>query len=47
MRKPAGTRAISWDLITKSRQKIVAGMYLFVVESPEIDDFVGKFMVVR
>jgi len=47
LQKEPGTRAISWDLITKSRQKVVAGMYLYVVESPSIDDFVGKFMVVR
>jgi hypothetical protein len=46
--KTPGERALSWDLITKSRQKIVAGVYLYVVESPELgDDFIGKFMVVR
>jgi hypothetical protein len=47
--KPAdGSRRVSWDLITKSEQKIVAGMYLFVVESEGLDeDFIGKFMVVR
>jgi hypothetical protein len=48
MIKAPGERAVSWDLITKSRQKVVAGMYLYVVESPELDeDFIGKFMVVR
>ena len=46
--KDPGLKAISWDLITKSRQKVVAGVYLYVVESPELsDDFIGKFMVVR
>jgi len=40
---------VNWDLITKSRQKIVAGVYLFVVESDAegFEDFIGKFMVVR
>jgi hypothetical protein len=41
-------RRVAWDLITKSEQKIVAGLYLYVVESAGLDeDFVGKFMVVR
>jgi hypothetical protein len=48
LEKEPGMRAISWDLITKSRQKIVAGLYLYVIESSELDeDFIGKFMVVR
>lgn len=48
LKKDPGVRAISWDLITKSTQKVVAGMYLYVVESSELsEDFVGKFMVVR
>jgi len=43
-----GTKRVPWDLITKSQQKIVSGVYLFVVESEGLDeDFVGKFMVVR
>jgi hypothetical protein len=47
--KVDGVRSVSWDLITKSRQKVVAGMYLYVVESnaPGFEDFIGKFMVVR
>ncbi len=48
LEKDFDLQAVSWDLITKSRQKIVAGVYLYVVESSELDeDFVGKFMVVR
>jgi len=48
LKKDPGVRAISWDLITKSTQKIVAGVYLYVVESPALDkNFIGKFMVVR
>jgi hypothetical protein len=40
---------LDWDLITKSRQTVVAGVYLYVVESdaPGFEDFIGKFMVVR
>ena len=40
---------IDWDLITKSRQTVVAGVYLYVVESdaPGFKNFIGKFMVVR
>jgi hypothetical protein len=40
---------IDWDLITKSHQKVVAGMYLYVVESDAhgFENFIGKFMVVR
>ncbi len=43
------SRTLDWDLITKSRQKVVAGVYLYVVESdaPGFEDFIGKFMVVR
>lgn len=43
------TRTVDWDLITKSQQKVVAGVYLYTVESdaPGFKTFVGKFMVVR
>jgi hypothetical protein len=43
------SRTVDWDLITKSQQKIVAGVYMYVVESdaPGFKDFIGKFMVVR
>lgn len=48
LEKDFDLQAVSWDLITKSRQKIVAGVYLYVVESSGLDeDFIGKFMVVR
>jgi hypothetical protein len=42
-------RTIDWDLISKSSQKIVAGVYMYVVESdaPGFKNFIGKFMVVR
>ncbi|MCD6163136.1 MAG: hypothetical protein J7K40_12085 [candidate division Zixibacteria bacterium] len=37
----------SWDLITDHMQTIVSGLYLYVVEAPGTDDFIGKFAVVR
>jgi hypothetical protein len=48
LEKPMTERRVSWDLITKSTQKVVAGVYLYVVESSGLnEDFIGKFMVVR
>ncbi len=43
------SRTVDWDLITKSQQKVVAGVYMYVVESdaPGFKNFIGKFMVVR
>jgi hypothetical protein len=43
------SRTVDWDLITKSTQKIVSGVYMYVVESdaPGFKNFIGKFMVVR
>jgi hypothetical protein len=43
------SRTVDWDLITKSRQKVVAGVYLYAVESdaPGFENFIGKFMVIR
>jgi len=40
-------RTASWDLITDNMQTIVSGLYLYVVESPGVDDFIGKFAVIR
>jgi hypothetical protein len=40
---------MDWDLISKNRQDVVAGLYLYVVESdkPGFKNFIGKFLVVR
>ena len=40
---------IDWDLISKSSQDVVPGMYLYVVESdkPGFKNFIGKFLVIR
>jgi len=38
---------IDWDLITKNRQKVVSGLYLYAVEAVEGENFIGKFVIVR
>jgi hypothetical protein len=38
---------IDWDLITRNRQKVVAGLYLYVVESTDGESHIGKFVIVR
>ncbi len=40
-------KTASWDLITDNMQTIVTGLYLYVVEAPGEDDFIGKFAVIR
>lgn len=37
---------IDWDLITRNTQKVVSGIYLYVVESDQ-GSHIGKFVVVR
>ena len=37
---------VNWDLITKNTQKVVSGLYLYVVESGN-DSFIDKFVIVR
>jgi hypothetical protein len=38
---------VDWDLITRNRQKAVSGLYMYAVEPPEGDNFIGKFVIVR
>ena len=40
-------KVAAWDLITDNRQTIVSGLYIYVVEAPGQDDFIGKFAVIR
>ena len=48
LQKGSGTRTVDWNLITRKDQKIVAGVYLYVVESDGLDEnHIDKFMVVR
>jgi hypothetical protein len=37
---------VNWNLISKNTQKVVSGLYLYVVESGD-DSFIDKFVVVR
>ena len=38
-----------WSLISRNNQKVVSGLYMFVVERevPTYDKFVGKFVIIR
>jgi hypothetical protein len=36
-----------WNLRTMNRQEVAPGLYVFVVETPNHESFVGKFAVVR
>ena len=38
---------VNWDLISRNTQKVVSGLYIYVVEPPEGDNFIDKFVVVR
>lgn len=44
-----GSGHYSWNLMSRSGQEIVSGVYLYTVESDDdsFEDFVGKFVVVR
>lgn len=39
--------SVSWDLLSRNEQKIVSGLYIYVVETPEGEKKVGKFLVLR
>ena len=38
---------ISWDLRTKDNLEIAPGLYIYHVESPGIDSYIGKFAVIK
>jgi len=44
-----GTDAELWDLISRNRQKVVSGLYIFLVETkePEYKKHIGKFVIIR
>jgi len=44
-----GIGHVSWNLMSRNRQEIVSGVYLYSVraDDPAFADFVGKFVVVR
>ncbi len=41
--------AVYWDLISRNNQKVVSGLYIYVVEteSPSYEKKVGKFLIIR
>ena len=43
------TDAHLWDLISRNRQKVVSGLYIYVVETeePEYKKEIGKFVIIR
>jgi hypothetical protein len=36
-----------WDMLNKNGQEIVAGIYLYTVQSSDADDFTDKFVVIK
>lgn len=40
---------VLWDLISRNEQKVVSGLYIYVVERnvPAYDKFIGKFVIIR
>jgi hypothetical protein len=44
-----GTDAVSWDMISRNRQRIKSGLYVYVVEVDQqvYEKFIGKFAVLR
>jgi hypothetical protein len=38
---------VNWDLITRTTQKAVSGLYLYVVEAVNGDSFIDKFVIIR
>ena len=41
--------SISWNLVSRNRQEIVSGIYLYVVKSDDsaFEDFQGRFVVIK
>jgi hypothetical protein len=38
---------VAWDLRSKDNLEIAPGLYIFHVEASGLDEFVGKFAVVK
>ncbi len=36
-----------WDMISRNNQKVVSGLYIYVVETPDGDKHIGKFLIKR
>ena len=37
----------AWDLRSVNNQEVAPGLYLFTVQSDGVEDFIGKFAVIR
>jgi hypothetical protein len=42
-----GQGSIAWNLLSRSGQKVVSGVYIYKVETPDGDYKVGKFMILK
>ncbi|MBN1561801.1 hypothetical protein JW998_16240, partial [candidate division KSB1 bacterium] len=42
-----GTGTEDWNLWTVNRQEVAAGLYIYVVETPEGEKKIGKFAIIR
>ncbi|GJM45546.1 MAG: hypothetical protein DHS20C21_23880 [Gemmatimonadota bacterium] len=45
--EPTADRQLSWNLISRNNQDTVSGIYLYHVTSPQGEEVVGKFAVIR
>jgi len=45
----SGTGTVKWDLVSRNRQDVTSGVYLYAVESEDgaFKRFIGKFVVIR
>ncbi|NOX89483.1 MAG: hypothetical protein GXO77_10685 [Calditrichaeota bacterium] len=39
--------SLDWDLLTKNRQEVAPGLYVFVVESEKGETYAGKFVIIK
>jgi hypothetical protein len=43
----SGTGSEPWNLLSKNEQKVVSGIYIYKVETPDEDYKIGKFMILK
>jgi hypothetical protein len=43
----AGVGTESWNLVTKDRQSVASGLYLYSVAAPGLGEKVGKFAIIN
>ena len=47
LKNEMGQGSLAWNLLSKSGQKVVSGVYIYKVETPDGDYKVGKFMILK